>query len=151
MNRLAALLLVVAFALAGWKIFNRLPAASFAMLPQQVASPQGAAGDAKKATPITSRPPQQLSPDGRFRFDAQFVSAAPGQAVHAASIVELRDGRLRAVWFSGSREGAGDVAIRTAVMDATSLRWSEESTLFERQKIQQGLWRYVKKLGNPVI
>jgi predicted neuraminidase len=94
---------------------------------------------------------QQLSPDGRFRFDAQFVSSAPGQAVHAASLVELRDGRLRAVWFSGSREGAGDVTIQTAVMDAASQRWSEESTLIDRRQIQEGLWRYVKKLGNPVI
>ena len=66
-------------------------------------------------------------------------------------MVELTDGRLRAVWFSGSREGAGDVVIKTSVMDQASLRWSEESTLFDRQSIQQGLWRYVKKLGNPVI
>ena len=144
---MAALLLLVAFALAGWKIFHRLPAASFAALPQQA----GPANDALKATAAHKLPPQQLSPDGRFRFDAQFVSAAPGQAVHAASIVELQDGGLRAVWFSGSREGAGDVAIRSAVMDAATLRWEAESTLFDRQKIQQGLWRYVKKLGNPVI
>ncbi|AYQ30496.1 hypothetical protein DT070_12145 [Polaromonas sp. SP1] len=71
--------------------------------------------------------------------------------MHAASVVELLDGRLRAVWFSGSREGARDVTIQTAVMDPASLRWSEESTLFGRQQLQQGLWRYVKKLGNPVI
>lgn len=151
MDRFAGLLLVVTFALAGWKIFNRPPAVDFAAVPQQVTSPTTSANDALKTTPAISRLPQQLSPDGHFRFDAQFVSAAPGQAVHAASIVELRDGRLRAVWFSGSREGAGDVAIQTAVMDAESQRWGEESTLFERQQIQQGLWRYVKKLGNPVI
>ena len=57
------------------------------------------------------------------------VLRQPGQAVHAASIVELNDGRLRAVWFSGSREGAGDVSIRSAVMDAASLRWGEENLL----------------------
>jgi predicted neuraminidase len=138
---------LVAFALAGWKIFHRLPAASFAAVPQQA----GSANDALKATATHNLAPQQLSPDGRFRFDAQFVSAAPGQAVHAASIVELQGGGLRAVWFSGSREGAGDVAIRSAVMDAATLRWDAERTLFDRQQIQQGLWRYVKKLGNPVI
>lgn len=151
MDRFAALLLVAAFALAGWKIFNRLPATPFAALPRQDALPANSPNDATKATPATKLPPQQPSPDGRFRFDAQFVSSAPGQAVHAASLVELRDGRLRAVWFSGSREGAGDVVIRTAVMDAASQRWSEESTLIDRRQIQQGLWRYVKKLGNPVI
>lgn len=144
-DRLAAALLVLAFALAGWKILQRPPATPFAALP---ASPPA---DPVKSLPRTGLPGQQLSPDGRFRFDAQFVSSSPGQAVHAASLVELRDGRLRAVWFSGSREGAGDVTIQTAVMDPASLRWSAESTLFNRQTLQQGLWRYVKKLGNPVI
>ncbi|MFC5522630.1 sialidase family protein [Polaromonas jejuensis] len=149
MGRFSALLLVLAFALSGWKILGRAPAANFASLPPQVAMPAGIPADAPKVTSANST--QQLSPDGRFRFDAGFVSSAPGQAVHAASLVELRDGRLRAVWFSGSREGAGDVAVRTAVMDAATLRWGAESTLFDRQKTQHGLWRYVKKLGNPVI
>jgi predicted neuraminidase len=147
----AALLLVLAFALAGSKMLARPPAANFATVPQQAASPANVAGHSTNPTPLTSSLPQQLSPDGRFRFDAQFVSSAPGQAVHAPSIVELRDGRLRAVWFSGSREGAGDVTIQSAVMDPTSLRWGAESTVFDRQHIQRGLWRYVKKLGNPVI
>jgi predicted neuraminidase len=31
------------------------------------------------------------------------------------------------------------------------LRWGAEGTVFDRQQIQRGLWRYVKKLGNPVI
>ena len=97
------------------------------------------------------KPRLQQSPDGRFEFDAGFVSSTPGQAVHAASLVELRDGRLRAVWFSGSREGAADVVIKTSVMDTAGLRWSEETTLLDRQHLQQGLWRYVKKVGNPVI
>jgi predicted neuraminidase len=150
-DRFVALLLVLAFALAGWKMFARPPAANFAALHQQPAFPAGAAGNNTEAASQSGLPQQQLSPDGRFRFDAQFVSSAPGQAVHAPSIVELRDGSLRAVWFSGSREGAGDVTIQSAVMDATSLHWGAESTVFDRRQLQQGLWRYVKKLGNPVI
>ena len=149
-DRLVALMLVLAFSVAGWKIFTRLPSANFATEPQQTASPSSTASGPTSAASIASQPPQ-LSPDGRFKFDAQFVSSAPGQSVHAASIVELPNGRLRAVWFSGSREGAGDVTIQTSVMDAASLRWGPESTLFDRAKIERGLWRYVKKLGNPVI
>jgi predicted neuraminidase len=144
-DRLAAAVLVLAFALAGWKILQRVPASLFAV---QSASPSA---EVLKPPTRMGLPSQQLSPDGRFRFDAQFVSSSPGQAVHAASLVELRDGRLRAVWFSGSREGARDVTIQTSVMDPSSLRWSAESTLFDRQQLQRGLWRYVKKLGNPVI
>lgn len=130
---IAALLLVVAFVLAGWKVFSCPPAVGYAGVPQQ------------------------LSPDGHLRFGAQFVSAArgvsaaPGQAAHAASIVELAGGGLRAVRFSGSREGAGDDSIRTAAMDAASLRWGAENTLFDRQQIQRGLWHHVKKPGDPVI
>jgi len=141
LERFAAALLVLAFVLAGWKVLQRPAASSFAASP----------ADAAKGLPSVGSQAQQRSPDGRFRFDAQFVSSSPGQAVHAPSLVELRDGRLRAVWFSGSREGAGDVTIQSAVMDPASLRWSAESTLLDRQTLQQGLWRYVKKLGNPVI
>ncbi|MES2508694.1 MAG: sialidase family protein [Pseudomonadota bacterium] len=130
------LLILLAFAAAGWKVWSRPPAADFAMaakpvIPAPVSSPQAS--------------------DGNVSFDAQFVSSSPGQAVHAASIVELQNGDLRAVWFSGSREGASDVTIQTAVMGASTQRWSGESTVFNRQQIQAGLWRYVKKLGNPVI
>ena len=150
MDFIAACLMVLAFAVAGWKIFNRLPSADFATWPQQKALQSAPASNISEQAESASLS-QQLSPDGRFRFSAQFVSGAPGQAVHAASIVELRNGGLRAVWFSGSREGAGDVTIQTAVMDAASMRWQTESTLFDRQKLERGLWRYVKKLGNPVI
>jgi predicted neuraminidase len=146
-----ALGLLVAFTLAGSKIFTRLPAANFqAAQTQQTLSSLGAPGKAASTLPAAGLP-EQLSQDGRFRFNAQFVSGAPGQAVHAASLVELNDGRLQAVWFSGSREGAGDVTIQTAVMDRSMQLWGAERTLFDRQQIERGLWRYVKKLGNPVI
>jgi predicted neuraminidase len=151
MDFISVLFLATAFGFSGWKIVNRLPAPNFASVAQQPVSLASAPRRVAEVATAASLPQQQRSPDGRFRFDAQFVSSMPGQAVHAASVVELRDGRLRAVWFSGSREGAGDVAIKTSVMDAASLRWGEETKLFDRQQLQQGLWRYVKKLGNPVI
>ncbi|MEO6320594.1 MAG: exo-alpha-sialidase, partial [Polaromonas sp.] len=151
MDFVAALVLVAVFALAGWKIFNRLPAPDFATVAQPPVAPARAPHLVAGVAPAASLPPQKRSAGGRFHSDAQFVSSAPGQAVHAASVVEMRDGRLRAVWFSGSREGAGDVAIKTSLMDAANQRWSDETTLFDRRQLQQGLWRYVKKLGNPVI
>jgi len=150
-----ALGLLVAFTLAGWKIFTRLPAANFqATQPQQTLSStlSSLSARGKAASTLSAAgQPEQLSQDGRFRFNAQFVSGAPGQAVHAASLVELNDGRLQAVWFSGSREGAGNVTIQTAVMDQSTQRWGAQRTLLDRQQIERGLWRYVKKLGNPVI
>ncbi|CAN5319654.1 exo-alpha-sialidase [soil metagenome] len=151
MNFVAALALLLGFFSAGWKISHRLPTSDFLAVPQKAAHATRILPATKNVASTSSLAPQQQSPDGRFHFDARFVSSSPGQAVHAASIVELRDGRLRAVWFSGSREGAGDVVIKTSVMDAASLNWSDETTLFDRKQLQQGLWRYVKKIGNPVI
>ena len=151
-------MLVLAFALAGWKTFTRSPAASFvveAQLPEQAPKqlPEASARSPEPANspPVSASRPAQRSADGHFMLNAQFVSSTPGQAVHAASMVELTSGNLRAVWFSGSREGARDVTVQTAVMDAATLQWGAESTLFERHQIERGLWRYVKKVGNPVI
>lgn len=149
-DRLAGLLLIVAFAAAGWKIIFQKPPANFAPFGQSAAV-STPAPEVFSSPPRRAAPMEETSPDGSFRFNARFVSATPGQAVHAASLVELRDGRLRAVWFSGSREGAGDVSIRTAVLDPSSLQWGLESTLMGREQLQRGLWRYVKKIGNPVI
>jgi predicted neuraminidase len=149
-DALIGVLIILAFAAAGWKIFSREPAANFAPLTQQTL-PSTLSSDAAAKEPKLSRAGQEVSSDGSFRFDARFVSAAPGQAVHAASLVELEDGRLQAVWFSGSREGAGDVAIRTSVMDPSTLQWAPETVLMGREQLQRGLWRYVKKIGNPVI
>ncbi|MEO8015296.1 MAG: sialidase family protein, partial [Polaromonas sp.] len=151
MSLLLALVLTAIFLLAGWKIGNQLPAPDFLLLPRPEVSATKILPKLQTAVPAAVMPVRQSSPDGRFEFNARFVSSSPGQAVHAASLVELRDGRLRAVWFSGSREGARDVVIKTAVMDAANLQWGEETTLLDRQQLQQGLWRYVKKIGNPVI
>ena len=133
-NFLLAGLVLIAFAAAAFKISNRSPQTLFAM-PAAQALP-------KVRLPTT---------DGSPGVQAQFVSSVPGKAVHAPSVVELRNGSLRAVWFSGSREGAGDVTIQTAVWNKVSQQWGPEASLFDRAQLQRGLQRYVKKIGNPVI
>lgn len=129
-NSLLAGLVLIAFVAAAYKISSRPTSVVFA-------------APALKSLPAA--PPKIV------KAEAQFVSSVPGKAVHAASVVELRDGSLRAVWFSGSREGSGDVTIQTAVLDKGSQQWGPETTLFDRSQLQRGLWRYVKKIGNPVI
>jgi len=84
------------------------------------------------------------------RFQSRFVSAKMHIQTHAASLIELKDGRIRAFWFSGSREGAEDVEIRSAVFDPEQGQWSPERTVASRESTQQSVLRYVKKLGNPV-
>ena len=139
-----SLLLVLACGLAGWKVAGR--SASANLLSEASATNAQPARLQPSTTDFLRR-----SPGGRFDFQAQFVSAVPGRAVHAASMVELANQDVRAVWFSGSREGARDVTIQTAVMDHVTGQWQPERAMFERHQIERGLWRYVKKLGNPVI
>jgi hypothetical protein len=58
--------------------------------------------------------------------------------------------RIRAFWFSGSREGASDVTVNTSVFDPARNEWSAERVVASRSSTQRALHRYVAKLGNPV-
>ncbi len=90
--------------------------------------------------------PGNTAPD----FRARFASTQHNIHTHAASLVELSDGRIRAFWFQGSREGAQDVEIFSAVFDPEKNHWGMESSIANREETQHSLLRYVKKLGNPV-
>jgi len=118
---------LIAFGAAFYKVVQRPPPAPF-QLPAIVFGTGNAA------------------PDMRTRF----VSSQQNIATHAASLVELSDGRIRAFWFAGSREGAEDVEIRSAVFDPANNLWGAEQSIANREGTQHSLLRYVKKLGNPV-
>jgi predicted neuraminidase len=83
------------------------------------------------------------------RFQSRFVATRPGLHAHAACLVELADARVRAFWYSGSREGAPDVEIHTAVFDPDRGEWGEEKTVATPASTQRSIWRYVRKVGNP--
>lgn len=92
----------------------------------------------------------QQSSGATPEISTRFVSSTHNIHTHAASLVELGDGRIRAFWFAGSREGAEDVEIRSAVFDPENSHWGMETSIASRAGIQRALRRYVKKLGNPV-
>jgi predicted neuraminidase len=96
--------------------------------------------------PVVATQSSHALPDMQSRF----VSHTQNIHTHAASLVELGDGRIRAFWFAGSREGAPDVEIRSAVYDPASARWGAEQSIANREYTQRSLLRYIKKLGNPV-
>ena len=86
------------------------------------------------------------------RYEENFLPDSTGAPdVHAASLVETRPGRLLAVWYGGSREGARDVAIYGAAGDEASSVWKSSGTLVNRVQTSLDLGRYVKTLGNPVL
>lgn len=102
----------------------------------------------RQAEPVLLQMPSILPATSNAGLTTNFVSSEQNISTHAASLIELSDGRVRAFWFAGSREGAEDVEIRSAVFDGK--QWSKERSVIDRQRTQQALLRYVKKLGNPV-
>lgn len=71
--------------------------------------------------------------------------------MHAASITQINQNTLQAVWFGGLREGAKDVAIYTNTFDLSSKQWGTPIKLLTRQQLEQHSGIYIKKLGNPLL
>ncbi|MEW5903626.1 MAG: sialidase family protein [Pseudomonadota bacterium] len=96
-----------------------------------------------------NEPPQPRVVLGKL--EAHLASSRQHISTHAASLVELQDGRVRAFWFSGSREGAPDVTINSAVFDPQADTWWREREVVGRSATQRGLHRSIAKVGNPVV
>ncbi len=69
---------------------------------------------------------------------------------HAATLAELPDGTLLAVWYAGSGEGASDVAIYLSSRGADG-GWSEPVAVMTRERVERDLRRNVISLGNPLL
>jgi predicted neuraminidase len=82
-------------------------------------------------------------------YRAQLLPSST-QSAHSATAAELKDGRLRAFWYGGTREGASDVAIYTSVYSPKDGAWSSERAVVTRELAQRQLRRSIRKLGNPV-
>lgn len=93
-----------------------------------------------------AEPNQQAS----FRHDFIFRQG-PTLSVHAPSIAALSDGALMAVWYGGSREGAGDVSLYTSRLEPGAREWSVPRVLVSRQQLAHDLGRHIRKLGNAVL
>lgn len=100
-----------------------------------------------KPNPIKGKTVFQPTPQGPHMDWLPDTGAA---SVHAASLIGLKDGSIRTFWFAGSREGASDVVINTAVFDPKLNVWGTPSVVMDRVTAEKGLSRYIAKLGNPV-
>jgi predicted neuraminidase len=96
--------------------------------------------------PVSTRPNVET-----FVAESRYVSSLAVPSVHSATAVEISNGRVLAVWYGGSREGAKDVALYSAVFDPSAGDWGRESRVTTREETARDLDRYVKKLGNPVV
>ena len=92
------------------------------------------------------------APAATLELPAEFaLEKLPAVApyAHSASLAELADGRLAAVWYAGSREAAGDVAIWFSARDGSG--WSAPRTAATRAATAAATRAYVSFLGNPVL
>jgi predicted neuraminidase len=83
----------------------------------------------------------------------EFVASQPTTPfTHVSSLCELGDGKLAAVWCGGSREGARDVAVWFAMRGLlTNDAWSTPRPLVTRASAAQETFRFVRKVGNPLL
>ena len=147
MMRIASLCILALAGVAGYlQIDSRLAWTPFAiptaLESELVVTEPGPAAVGKKTQATT----QVSIPEPR----AQFIPETAAPSVHAGSAILLNDGNLRAFWFAGSREGATDVVIQTAVFDTKTGSWSNPEVVIDRVATEKGLSRYIKKLGNPL-
>ncbi len=104
-----------------------------------------------KTTEIQS---QVSEPQSVFQeiYIEDFVNKeSSGMISHVSSIAPLDKDRLLCVWYSGSREGAKDVAIFMAIYNEKNGTWTIPLKLIDRETASRELKRYVKKIGNPML
>ena len=147
MMRIASLCILALAGVAGYiQIDSRPPWTSFAMpavLESELLVPE-------VAVPVAGKKPQLVKQVSIPEPRVQFIPETAAPSVHAGSAILLNDGNLRAFWFAGSREGATDVVIQTAVFGTKAGSWSSPEVVIDRVTAEKGLSRYIKKLGNPL-
>jgi predicted neuraminidase len=145
MSRIIALCFLLLAAVLGFLHIDSRPVwapfvvSSFPQAEEVVDEPVTATAKAKAPIKV-SAPTSQ----------ANWLPNTGAPSVHAASLVALKDGAVRAFWFAGSREGAPDVSIYSSVYDSHSASWSAPTVVVDRISAEKGLSRYIAKLGNPV-
>lgn len=70
--------------------------------------------------------------------------------VHVASLTEMSDGLLAAVWYGGNSECAPDVKIYFSEKEA-QFPWVSPRAIMTREQAEKDLGRPVKSLGNSVL
>ena len=74
----------------------------------------------------------------------------PTDSCHASTLAPTSSGGLFVAWYGGSREGAKDVQIYGATIDATGAV-SPPFVILDRKRLARDARRMIRKLGNPVV
>ena len=142
MKRIVSLCFLILAAVLGFLHLESLPAWAPFQLPEVISQDHGQ----DDQIDIGAAHQLQANLDPR----AGWLPDTGAASVHAASMIALKNGNVRAFWFAGTREGAADVVINSAVFDIRSEQWSNPVVVIDRLQMEKNLWRYISKLGNPL-
>jgi predicted neuraminidase len=120
-------------------VLNGLPLLRLGPPRPQFAPALEAPAQPTPADPVPSFTEELINPDSPLRMS------------HVASLCEMPNGRLAAVWYAGSREGARDVAIFLATKDRGQSAWCTPRAILTPERAAHELHRRVRKVGNPLI
>ena len=106
------------------------------------------------AAPARFAPPASVTKSGtdllpRYEFAQVTHGATP--FAHSVAVATLPGGALRAFWFGGSREGATDAALYSALFSQSTGRWGAATPIISPKRLQDDVLRWVRKVGNPVV
>lgn len=101
---------------------------------------------------ICSAPIKSHPSDSTPFYRETFINVEkPGSICHVSSITTAINGKMACVWYSGSREGAADVAIYFSIYNEIDGTWNSPAVIVNRHLCSRELRRYVKKVGNPML
>jgi predicted neuraminidase len=118
-----------------------------------VHAPRGASGGQEPflRNPAARGADDVPGPPKTFNYE-EFISPPSSIQVHVASLTELKDGTLAAVWYGGKYEGSKDTFIfLTTHAPGKDNSWTEPRGIVGRTSATKELKRYIKKVGNPLI
>lgn len=95
-------------------------------------------------------------------MEEEFIAPSGDIQVHAASIAQLQDGSLAAVWYGGKYEGAPDTQIYFSsrplhnlhtlhTLNSPETGWLPPRPIVNRASATKELNRYIKTIGNPLL
>ena len=84
-------------------------------------------------------------------YQEDFASHESTPEVHSATAIELDNNDIMAFWYGGLREGHKDVMIYQNIWHNKTKQWGKERSLISRNFTRDSTFRYIRKLGNPVV
>jgi predicted neuraminidase len=141
------LLILLVFGVAFLQFSRRAPETVFASTLEQFPSAL-----------VDAQLPNKQLPDAKLadakllapaRFESGFLPNPKSRQSHAASMVALSNGRIRAFWLDGE-EGSFEAVISSSLFDPQTARWSEPVAVTDAATTESNVLRHVRKVGNMV-